>query len=240
MRLLYINPNSTVAMTESIAANARQALPPGVEVLAWTNASGPPAVQGPADGAAALPGLLTLLAPAREAGADVIVIACFDDTGLVEMRAAAHCPVLGIGQSAYAMAGLLGRRFSVVTTLDVSVPVITESIRRQGYGDNCAAVRPTGLPVLTVERGGEAVIDRIVQEIKATVLEDGAATAILGCAGMTGLRKAITRRAPLPIIDGVHASARLAMAVAGVAPRRSGQEHPADLSHGHAPDAQIG
>lgn len=224
MRILYLNPNSTEQMTASVIAGARASVPTGIEVLGWTNTVGPPAIQGPEDGAAAVPGLLAMLEPAQQVGADAIVIACFDDTGLAEMRAAAHCPVLGIGQSSYAMAGLLGRRFSVVTTLDVSVPVIAENIRRQGFDGNCAAVRPTGLPVLTVEAGGEAVIDRIVQEIVVAAKKDGAETAILGCAGMTGLREAIASRAALPIIDGVQASAALAMAAAVIGRRRSGPE----------------
>lgn len=220
MRILYLNPNSTEAMTASITASARAAVPPGVEVLGWTNAGAPPAIQGAGDGEAALPGLLAMLGPARQAGVDAIVIACFDDTGLAELREAAHCPVLGIGQSAYAMAGLLGRRFSVVTTLEVSVPVIRDNIRRQGFDGNCAAVRPTGLPVLTVEAGGEAVVTRIADEIARAAAEDRAETAVLGCAGMTGLRDVIARRSALPVVDGVQASAFLAMAVASQAGTR--------------------
>lgn len=227
MHILYLNPNSTASMTESIVAAARTALPAAATVMGWTNDDGPPAIQGPEDGAAAIPGLLARLAAAREAGVDVIVIACFDDTGLNDLRAAAHCPVLGIGQSAYAMAGLLGRRFSVITTLAVSVPVIRDNIRRQGFDSNCAAIRPTGLPVLTVEAGGEAVVHRIAQEIAAAAREDGGATAVLGCAGMAGLREAITAKTAFPIIDGVRASAYLAMAAAGIDRPRSGKGEPA-------------
>jgi allantoin racemase len=165
MRILYINPNSTSSMTEAVATCARKALPADCEVLGWTNHHGPPAIQGPADGEAALPGLLARLDPAREAGVDAIVIACFDDTGLEALRAAAHCPVLGIGQAAYAMAALLGGPFAVVTTLAVSVPVIAGNIERQGFARHCAAIRPTGLPVLEVEAGGARVLERIGQQI---------------------------------------------------------------------------
>lgn len=215
MRILYLNPNSTHAMTESVVENARAALPAEVEVLGWTNEGAPPAIQGPEDGAAAVPGLLAQLGAASRTGADAIVIACFDDTGLDQIRAAAHCPVLGIGQSAYTMARLLGRRFSVVTTLAVSVPVIRDNIHHQGFAPDCAGVRPTGLPVLQVEAGGEAVIRRIADEIALAADQDGATAAILGCAGMAGLRQDLAARAPITVIDGVRASARLAVALAG-------------------------
>lgn len=223
MRILYLNPNSTEAMTESVVESARAALTPmpgsgpgsRIEVLGWTNTGAPSAIQGPEDGAAAVPGLLAQLGAARKAGADAIVIACFDDTGLDQIRAAAHCPVLGIGQSAYTMARLLGRRFSVVTTLAVSVPVIRDNIRHQGFAPDCTGVRPTGLPVLEVEAGGETVIARIADEIALAADQDGAGVAVLGCAGMAGLRGELAARAPIPVIDGVRASARLALALAG-------------------------
>ena len=120
VRLLYINPNATGSMTDQVVAVARRAALPGTEVLGWTNRHGPAAIQGAADGDAAVAGVLALLPAAREAAADVIVIACFDDTGLDLVRAAAHCPVIGIGQAAFHMAALLGHRFSVVTTLAAS------------------------------------------------------------------------------------------------------------------------
>ncbi|MEC7763145.1 MAG: aspartate/glutamate racemase family protein [Pseudomonadota bacterium] len=209
MKLLYINPNSTVAMTDSIVEVARRANP-GAEVLGWTNHDGPPAIEGPADGAAAVPGVLSLLPAAREEGVDAIVIACFDDTGLAEARAAAHCPVLGIGQSAYSTAGLLGHKFSVVTTLAVSVPVIEGNIRSLGADRSCASVRASGIPVLVVEEGNEETRAHIAQEVLAARDRDGATAAILGCAGMANLRDDLFSRTGLPLIDGVAASALLA------------------------------
>lgn len=68
-------------MTQSVVATAR-ALLPEAEILGWTNADGPAAIQGPEDGAAAIPGLMALLPKACEEGVEAIVIACFDDTGL--------------------------------------------------------------------------------------------------------------------------------------------------------------
>mgnify|MGYP003669273311 CR=1 FL=1 len=211
MRLLYINPNATVAMTETIVATAQATLL-GAEVIGWTNHDGPPAIQGPEDGAAAVPGLLALLPKAAQISADAIVIACFDDTGLEAMRAAAHCPVIGIGQAAFHMAALMGGRFSVVTTLAVSVPVIAQNIETYGFAGICASVRPSGLPVLTVEGGGEAVLQCLSAEIAAAHGE-GAASVVLGCAGMAHLKADLAAVAPLPLIDGVAASALLAEAM---------------------------
>ncbi|KUF10756.1 aspartate/glutamate racemase family protein [Pseudoponticoccus marisrubri] len=213
MTLAYINPNSSACMTEGIVATARATLP-GVEIIGLTNATAPPAIQGREDGDAAIPGLLDLLPVARAQGARAIVIACFDDTGLAEARAEAGCPVLGIGQASFVMAQLLGLRFSVITSLPVSIPVIEDNIRQQGFDGVCASVRASGLPVLTIDEGGAAVIDRIAEEIAAAAREDAAACAILGCAGMAHLEPALSARAGIPLIEGVAASARLCTAVA--------------------------
>ncbi|MGC8202569.1 aspartate/glutamate racemase family protein [Aliiroseovarius sp. PTFE2010] len=212
MRLAYINPNATEGMTESIVMHARAATPE-VDLFGLTNTHGPPAIQGRKDGEAAVPGLLSLLPEAQERGADAIVIACFDDTGLAQARLAARCPVLGIGQSSYMMAQLLGLRFSVITSLAVSIPVIEQNLREQGFAGTCASVRAANLPVLTIDAGGPKAIARIAAEINAAAQQDMATCAVLGCAGMAPLEPALSARTDLPLIDGVAAAARLAMAV---------------------------
>ena len=212
MRLLYLNPNSSFAMTDGIVAAARRALPQA-QVLGWTNTDGPPAIQGPEDGEAAVAGLLALLPAARAAGADVIVIACFDDTGLAQVRAAAHCPVIGIGQAAYHMAALLGHRFSVITTLAVSVPVIEGNIAHSGFAALCGKVRASGLGVLEVDQASAATLDRLACEIDAANRDDGVTAGILGCAGMAQMADRLQARVSLHLIDGVRAAALLAPAL---------------------------
>lgn len=212
MRLLYINPNSTESMTAGVV-RAAQAAVPGVEVLGWTNHDGPPAIQGPEDGAASVAGVLALLPAARAAGVGCIVIACFDDTGLAEIRAAAHCPVIGIGQAAFHMAALLGHRFSVVTTLAVSVPVIEENIAGYGFAGVCARVRASGLRVLEVDEAAPATLARLAEVLRAAEAQDGIGAAVLGCAGMAPLVGALQGATGLRLIDGVAASARLGLAL---------------------------
>ncbi|WP_297543793.1 aspartate/glutamate racemase family protein [Roseovarius sp.] len=212
MKIAYINPNSTEAMTDGIAA-AAQAAVPSAEIFGLTNSAGPAAIQGQDDGEAAIPGLLDLLPIARQRGAEAIVIACFDDTGLAQARAVVDCPVIGIGQASYVMAHLLGLRFSVITSMAISVPVIEENIRQSGFAPLCASVRASALPVLVIDEGGPAVIGRISAEIERAIDEDGAGCAILGCAGMAHLRASLAARVAIPLIDGVAASARLCMAL---------------------------
>ncbi|HEY9009884.1 MAG TPA: aspartate/glutamate racemase family protein, partial [Devosia sp.] len=124
MRILAINPNTTASMTEKIGRAAEMVASPGTDIVARNPASGPASIQGAEDGEAALPGLFEEIDKAD--GFDAIIIACFDDTGLYQARKRTRVPVIGIGEAAYHYAMLVAERFSVVTTLSVSIPVIQE------------------------------------------------------------------------------------------------------------------
>jgi allantoin racemase len=213
MRLLVINPNATESMTEKIAATARQAVSAEVEVVAVTNHDGPPSIQGADDGALAAPGVLALVAGAR---ADAIVIACFDDTALAEARALSPVPVIGIGEAAFHAAMMLGARYSVVTTLSVSVPVIGANLVAYGIAGSCIRVRASEVPVLDLERPGSAAEDKVSDEIARALAEDGAAAIVLGCAGMADLAARLSVRHGVPVIDGVAAACGMACVLAGL------------------------
>ncbi len=204
--LVFINPNSSAGMTESIAAQARLAAP-GVGIEGWTSVDGPPAIQGREDGAAAVPPLLRLVAAAEAQGARGVAIACFDDTGLAEARAAVGLPVVGIGQAGYHMAAALAPPFAVVTTLAVSVPILTENISASGLGGVCAGVRASGVPVLELERAPGTATAAIAAQAAEAVTADGARSIVLGCAGMGGLAAELRQRLRVPVIDGVAAAA---------------------------------
>jgi len=211
--IVIINPNSTAAMTEGMLEIARRTRP-GLSIEGWTSHDGPPAIQGREDGAAAVPPLLDLVRRAAEAEAGGIVIGCFDDTGLAEAARIAPCPVIGLGQAAAHVAALRLRRFSVVTSLDVAVPIIEENIRAYGLGALLARVRASNVPVLRLEDDPEGAARDVRREARRAVAEDGIDCLLLGCAGMAKLTAAFRHEFDLPVIDGVEAATRLCAALA--------------------------
>ncbi|WP_386679983.1 aspartate/glutamate racemase family protein [Loktanella sp. R86503] len=201
--IVIINPNSTVAMTETLLTTARRKYP-DAQIEGWTSHDGPPAIQGPADGVACIPPLLKLVQKAYDAGASVIIIGCFDDTGLAEARALVPRPVIGIGQAAYDKAAQLGR-FSVVTTLAVSIPVLESNIAALGLTPLCARVRASDVPVLDLDTEPATAIPRVLAEAQKAVAEDGISAIVLGCAGMVDVA-ANAPDFPVPMIDGLRAA----------------------------------
>ena len=212
-RILFVNPNSTDSMTEKVRQTATTLLPDAVVIDAVSNRQGPASIQGPADGDMAVPGMLQEMELGLERGADAIVIACFDDTGLEEARQLFPVPVLGIGQAAYHVSMMRGLRFTVVTTLSVSIPVLEKNIRTFGVYPYCCTVRASDVPVLDLEKPGSAAEQRVSDEIASAIREDSCDAIILGCAGMTDLATRLSVRHQVPVIDGVGAAAGLAYAL---------------------------
>jgi len=204
--IFLINPNSTASMTQGMLRTAREAAPTA-QFEGWTSHDGPPAIQGREDGQLAEDPLLKLIGEASDEGASAIIIGCFDDTALEAARTIANCPVIGIGQAAYHLAAIAGGRFSVVTTLDVSIPILEENIYAYGLGGQLSKVRASGVPVLALEQDANAATDQVLAEIGKAAREDDIQTVVLGCGGMVDIEQRSADITDIRLIDGVRAAA---------------------------------
>lgn len=209
MRILVVNPNTTVAMTEKIAAAARSVAGAGTEIVAATSAEGPVSIEGFFDGALSLPGLLEQIRKAEADAIDAHVIACFDDTGLDAARSLASAPVIGIGEAAYHTAALIAGRFSVVTTLSRSIPILQQNLMRTGLAFRCASVRAAEVPVLALDDPKSGARERISNEIARAMREDQTEAIVLGCAGMADLAGSLAGEHGLPVVEGVASAIKL-------------------------------
>ncbi len=216
MRIHVINPNSTAAMTRAIATAARAAATPGTEIDAETCFGTPASIEGYRDEAMAVPAMLAAIVTAETRGADAHVIACFDDPGLAAAREVAKGPVIGICQAALQVAMTVAARFSVITTLPRSVPVIEDLVSAYGASHRCRKVRAIDMPVLALEADPVGARGRLLAETRLAMEQDGAEAIVLGCAGMADLCEWLSENAGIPVIDGVTAATRLAEALAGV------------------------
>lgn len=205
--IVLINPNSTVSMTQAMLRTARETVPTA-EFEGWTSHDGPPAIQGVEDGRLAEAPLLQLVAQASEQNASAIIIACFDDTALKAARALASCPVIGIGQAAYHLAALAGERFSVVTTLEVSVPILEANIEAYGLAGHLGKVRASGVPVLALEEDPQTAMSKVMAELQKALEEDRVDSVVLGCGGMVDINHG--QMPEIRVIDGVRAAASFA------------------------------
>ena len=210
MRILIINPNSTWAMTNKIGDCARQVMSEDTTIEAVNPPDGPAAIQGEQDGIDALPHLFELFDRMTSGGQyDAVIVACFDDTGLLELKQRSQIPVVGIGEAAFHAAALLGGKFSVVTTLSVSCPIIEANLTSYGFSKHVAGVRASEVPVLAFEDRPDQSYRALSAEIELSIKQDKIRSVVLGCAGMTDLAVKLSKQHSVPVIDGVRAAVGL-------------------------------
>ena len=209
--IAFINPNSTAAMTDSCVETLSSELPEFCRVKGITNYDGPAAIQGEEDGIAAIPGLLTEIE--KNSDCDGFIIGCFDDTGLVEARLISRKPIIGIGQSAFHMAALRHGKFCVLTTLEVSIPVIKQNIKEQGFSNLCKDVIASGIPVLELENNPIGAVNTLSECIKTIEVRDPNISVVLGCAGMTNVCRRLQARHNVYLLDPIVCSARMVNAI---------------------------
>ena len=206
LRIRLINPNTTVAMTETIGAAARSVAATGTLIEAVTPSMGPASIESHYEEALAVPGLLEQIADGERAGVHGFVVACFGDPGVDAARELATGPVLGIAEAAMRMASMVGRTFGVVTTLGRTVGRATELVHRYGYTHACAAIRACEVPVLALDDPTSDAHRRITAECHQLVGDLGVDAVVLGCAGMAPLCRSLSQEIGVPVIEGVAAA----------------------------------
>ena len=204
--IVVINPNSTQAVTEGIAAALDGLNEAVIECVTLTE--GPPGIESDEHVVTVVAPLCDLVRARRDAGA--FVNACFSDPGLAELRRVAHCPVFGIGESAYRTALDLGARFGVLSILEASVARHCRYIAELGLAERCAGDRALGLGIR--ELADEArTRARLLAVGRALRDDDGADVLILGCAGMAGHRRALEDALGLPVVEPCQAAVARAL-----------------------------
>lgn len=141
---------------------------------------------------------------------DAVVMAGFGEHGRDGLQELIEQPVLEICEASAHAAMLLGRSYSVVTTLQRSVPAIEDRLSLAGLDDHCASVRASGMSTSEVDDDPKGAVEAILDEARHAVEDDHAEVICLGCAGMAGLEEAITSSLGVPVIDGVAAAVKLA------------------------------
>lgn len=209
LRIQVINPNTSLAMTQTIGAAARSAAAPGTEILAVCPDDGVPSIEGHFDEAIATIGVLEQIHAGRQQGVDGHVIACFGDPGLLAARELAQGPVIGIAEAAMHMATLVATRFSVVTTLPRTLIIARHLLHQYGFQDRCAGLHAIDLPVLALEDGSGLAQEKVRARCLQALREDGCGAIVLGCGGMADLAQALTRELQVPVIDGVSAAVKM-------------------------------
>ena len=207
LRILLVNSNTSAATTQQVASAAR-ALAPEVEFTAIESRCGPAGIGGRAD--VVISALATFEAALEAApGHDAVVVACFSDPGLAALREVLDIPVVGIGESAYLTAAMLGARFSVVTPGLRVAPMVVEAVQAAGLASRFGGVTLIDDSVILAD-------DRLpvlVEGVARAVATQSAEVVVLGGAVFAGLAQAVAAASQVPVVGSVEAAVVQALAL---------------------------
>lgn len=209
MRILVVNVNTTESITETIAQQARAVASPGTEIVGLTPYFGAESVEGNFESYLAAIAVMDRVM-AYDQPFDAVIQAGYGEHGREGLQELLNVPVVDITEAAASTAMFLGHAYSVVTTLDRTVPLIEDRLKLAGLYQRCASVRASGMAVLELEEDPLAAMEAIVRQAELAIREDKAEVICLGCGGMAGLDEQIRQRTGVPVVDGVTAAVTVA------------------------------
>ena len=197
MKILIINPNSDLNMTEAILGTARKFAQGDFEVNCLPTPGAPAFIETYLDEMQSVPGMVRIVRDKQEEY-DGFVVACHSDPGLDVLKEASLKPIVGISEASMKVATMLGDRFSVLSDNLHSIPNKEHLVRKYGLQQSLASVRaPTG------DLQGVEDREKYLRLARMAVEEDLAEVIVLGCAGMTGLDKPLQEGLGIPVLDGI-------------------------------------
>lgn len=209
MRILVLNVNTTQSMTRSIGDSARLMASPGTQIVELTPDFGAESCEGNFESYLAAVAVMSKVVTYPEPF-DAVIQAGYGEHGREGLQELLEVPVVDITEAAASTAQFLGHKYSVVTTLDRTVPLIEDRLKLAGLTDRLASVRASGLSVLELETDPERAVAAIVEQCLAAVRNDKAEVIALGCGGMADLEAQIREATGVPIVDGVRAAVTIA------------------------------
>ena len=207
-RLLILNTNTTPAVTDLVTRHAREVLGDAFDCVPATARFGANYISNEAAYAIAGHAALDALAEAGP-GFDAVLLACFGDPGLFALKEASAAPVVGLAEAAMIEAAAHGR-YSIVTGGALWKVMLQRLALSLGRHNEIASIRPITLTGDAIAADPDGAIAFLAGEARAAARDDGARAVILGGAALAGLAARIAPMVDVPVIDSVHAGARVA------------------------------
>jgi allantoin racemase len=219
MKILILNPNTTAAVTDRIAAAAREAAAPGTEIVAVTAPRGLPYIANRAEAVLGGALVLELLAEHRPT-VDAAVIAAFGDPALGGARELFDIPIVGMTEAGLLTACMLGRSFAIVTFAAGLVSWYRECVEWHGLERRCVAIRGLDGGFTALSEVQDEHRARLVALANRTAAEDGADVIVLAGAPLSGLAATVRDEIAVPVVDCAAAALKQAEALVALRPRK--------------------
>lgn len=141
---------------------------------------------------------------AEEQGYSAVVVDTVSDSGVRALRSRLSIPVIGPGEAAFAVAMMLGKRFTVLTMWSEWFPLYEKTLGEYGWRDRLASLRSINTrPDLSELLAGkeDVIFEKLAAEARCAIDEDGADVIVLGSTTMHQSAQFLARELPVPVIN---------------------------------------
>jgi allantoin racemase len=135
---------------------------------------------------------------------DSFIIGCFYDPGLEEAReVSGSAIVVAPCEAALAVAPSLGNTFSVIVGRRKWIPRMKENALKYRPAAQLASFRSLDLGVLDFHADEDCTKQRMIEEGRKAIEEDGAEVIVLGCTATFGFYEEMQAALGVPVLDPV-------------------------------------
>ncbi|ABS68611.1 hydantoin racemase [Xanthobacter versatilis] len=229
MKILVLNGNTTVAVTERMIAALNPLCPENVQLIGATAPFGMPYVSTRAAVAVAAHAVQDAVRAAveREQAAgrapfDACFYACFGEPGIEALRAEHAFPVVGMAEASMLTALQLGERFAIVTVGAAWPAMLRDLMRRTALEARCAGIAVVPGDALAVATGREEGLRLVRAAVDEAIVRTAPDVVIVAGAALAGYGTALAGQVPVPVLDSLTAGFEQALALARLGLRRGG------------------
>jgi len=207
MKILVINPIGDDSWNESDRRFFSSVACPTTSIEVVSLDEGPPSVETLKDYEYVKP-LVIDLALKTHIEYDGLIVNCFLDPGVDELKELIDKPVVGPGEASLAFGSIFGGRLGIVSIESEALKLIEERCSMLGYKEKVVSIRGIKTHVVDLVKDWEKVKIELIEESRKAI-EDGAEVVILGCTGLAGLGKIVSETIHKPVIDPAAAALKM-------------------------------
>ena len=192
---------------------------------------GPASIECEYDEAMCQPDTILKIIDAEKEGCDAVVIDCMGDPGLQGSRECVSIPVIGPCETSMHYASMLGHKFTVLTVLERTRPLIENLAKLYGVSSKLASIEAVDIPVLELESDLNYTLDKMTSKALHAIKSNHADVIIFGCTGMLGCADALKIKLKdkgydVPVIDPIPLAVNTAYVCAKLKLSQSKQCYP--------------
>jgi allantoin racemase len=197
----WINPVGTAAFDEEARLAIEAVRAPHHRVVIRHLDDGPPHLEYREHGHQVITPVIDLAREAEATGAHAVVLGCFFDGGLRELRECVRLPVVGMGEASMLLASTLGHRFSVIVGRRKWVAHIEQNALLTGMERHLASVRAVDMSIPDAQADPAAFFRRVREAARVAVERDGAEVIVLAEIAPPGFAKILRDELGVAFVD---------------------------------------